>query len=405
MNSDILINEEILELTQVNSYLCKIWEKVDDIPDEWDALVADKDLFLSTKYLCALEDSLPTGMNHYYIGFYKNNKFIGSALFQTTKIKSSEAYRPKYQKTKGIKYVLERYIKANILKLFNFKVLVAGNLMLTGEHSYFYNSNEISKEEFHKLWYNSVVDLKKNKFKPNLTLLKDFFENKKYDFFEAKKDRNVSYSVDPNMILHLKPEWSTINDYCSVLKKKYRARIKTARKKIKPLTSKSLTYSEIISNRESIFNLYKSVSDNASFNTFVLHPDYFIQLKKTLKDDFYLIAYFSGEKIVGFFTVILNQNDLVTHFLGYCPIYNKKHQIYLNMLIDMVEIGLKEHLNNIVFGRTALEIKSTLGAVPYEMEGFMKYENLFLNEIAFYIFKFLNQNNNWIQRKPFKVNK
>ncbi|MFV0238329.1 MAG: hypothetical protein ACK5HU_07360 [Flavobacteriales bacterium] len=403
MDADIVLQDKVIDTVKEEVFTYKLWKKVSDIPICWDQLVASKDLFLSLKYLYALEKKAPIGMKLYFIGFYKDKKLIGATLFQTTQIKASEAYRGlRFSSKKGIRSFIEKFLKTHILKLFNLKILVCGNLMLTGEHSYYFDFNSISEKKALSLWYKAIYNFKKLKYKPDLTLLKDFFDHKKYDFEILKKEHYHSYYVEPNMILHLNPEWNSLADYTAVMKKKYRARVTTARKKFNTTRKKTLSYSEIVEHKSSLFKLYKNVSDNASFNTFILNEDYFQEMKQNLDQKFHLTAYFLEGEIIGFFTVILDQNKIITHFLGYCPKCNKTYQLYLNMLLDMVEIGIKEKAKDIIYARTALEIKSSIGAIPYQMEGFVKYENPFLNKLVFSLFKLVKPKDNWIQRRPFK---
>lgn len=377
------------------------WNQVKHIPKNWDDLVSSHDLFLSRAYFEALEQAMPERMNHHYVGFYCAEKLVGVALFQTTRIKASEAYRPKLSKTNGI-FFIEKFIKTHIPKLFNLNILVGGNLMLTGEHSYYFDFNEIPKHEAINVWYKAINDFKKTQDKLNLTLLKDFFEDKNNAFKTIEKDQNYPYYVEPNMILHLKPEWNTLADYTEAMTKKYRARVRTARKKSILIEKKELSFEEIVAHRESIFSLYESVSENASFNTFLLHENYFEEMKRYMDKKFRLVAYFLEGKIVGFFTLFLEQKDVVTHFLGYCPKLNRSHQLYLNMLFDMVEIGIYEKKESVIYARTALEIKSSIGAVPYQMKGFIKYEKPLLNRTIFSLFQFLKPKDDWEQRNPFK---
>ncbi len=399
MSTEIISQNKVIEAIKSKRFSYTLWRKVDDIPACWDELVAYHDLFLSKAYLSGLEKATPKGMKHYFVGFYNENKLIGVALFQTTHIKTSKSYRFKFSTKKGFSFV-ERLVKTSILKLFNLKIFVAGNLMLTGEHSYYFNS--ISEKEAFEIWYRAINDFKKTVFKPNVTLLKDFFEYKKYDFEIIENDQNHLFYVEPNMILHLNSEWNTLADYTAAMRKKYRARVRVARKKFNGIKRKVLSYSEIIAHHEAIFKLYKSVSKNASFNTFTLSENYFEEMKRSLKDKFRLTAYFLEDEMVGFFTVILDAKKVETHFLGYCPERNKEYQLYLNMLYDMAEIGIYENKEAIIYARTALEIKSSVGAVPYDMKGFMKHENPIINKIAFPIFNFLKPKNHWIQRHPFK---
>ena len=80
----------------------------------------------------------------------------------------------------------------------------------------------------------------------------------------------------------------------------------------------------------------------------------------------------------------------------------QEKQIYLNMLLDMVKFAIEEQFSRVIFGRTALEIKSTIGAEPVEIYGLIKHNNFLINLFMKKIFPSLSPQTEWIQRKPFK---
>jgi hypothetical protein len=49
------------------------------------------------------------------------------------------------------------------------------------------------------------------------------------------------------------------------------------------------------------------------------------------------------------------------------------------MLYDMIAYSINKGYKKIIFARTALEIKSSVGAKPIEMYGLMKHSNYFIN--------------------------
>ena len=91
-----------------------------------------------------------------------------------------------------------------------------------------------------------------------------------------------------------------------------------------------------------------------------------------------------------------------TYFLGYDKTLQKTKQLYLNMLLDMVKFAVEQQLESIVFGRTALEIKSTVGAEPVQIYGLIKHSNFFINKFMSKIFPYIEPKVEWLQRKPFK---
>ena len=106
--------------------------------------------------------------------------------------------------------------------------------------------------------------------------------------------------------------------------------------------------------------------------------------------------------LIGFHTILLNENTLETYFLGYDEEHQKEHMLYLNMLYNMTEFGIEHQFKKIIFGRTALEIKSSIGAEPIDMTGFIFHTNPLINFLMPKIFSKLEPNVSWQQRHPFK---
>jgi len=98
----------------------------------------------------------------------------------------------------------------------------------------------------------------------------------------------------------------------------------------------------------------------------------------------------------------LNGNVLETYFLGYDEQIQKEKMLYLNMLYNMTKFGIENQFEKILFGRTALEIKSSIGAAPILMSGFIYHNNKFINRFIDKIFPKLEPTLVWQQRHPFK---
>ena len=68
----------------------------------------------------------------------------------------------------------------------------------------------------------------------------------------------------------------------------------------------------------------------------------------------------------------------------------------------MTEFGIENSFKRIIFGRTALEIKSSIGAEPIMMSGFMYHQNYWINKLLPKIYPKLEPSLVWQQRHPFK---
>ncbi len=103
-----------------------------------------------------------------------------------------------------------------------------------------------------------------------------------------------------------------------------------------------------------------------------------------------------------FITFLDDGNDLVGHFLGASTDINTKYQLYLNMLIHYIRHGIHGRFQRILLARTAIEIKSSVGAEPEEMMCFIAHRNKLYNRWVPNLLEFLKPRKPYILRTPFK---
>jgi hypothetical protein len=72
------------------------------------------------------------------------------------------------------------------------------------------------------------------------------------------------------------------------------------------------------------------------------------------------------------------------------------------MLYDMLGCSIHNGFKRINFGRTAMEIKSSIGAKPEQLFGWMQHKNTMVNRNLGFIFNLLEPKAKWIERNPFK---
>ena len=76
--------------------------------------------------------------------------------------------------------------------------------------------------------------------------------------------------------------------------------------------------------------------------------------------------------------------------------------MYLNMLYDMVAYSINQGFREIIFARTALEIKSSIGAKPLKMNSFAKHSNPIADVVFEKAYCYLEPDVEWKERNPFK---
>ena len=183
------------------------------------------------------------------------------------------------------------------------------------------------------------------------------------------------------MIIHLKSEWNSFEDYTNALKSRYRVKANRADSKSKVLDAKFFTKADISFYLEELQSLYQNTINNADFNAQILNLNTYVNLKNTYNDAFYVKGYFLDNKLVGFLSAMKNGSNLDAHFIGIDYSNNKEFAIYPRILNDYVRLGISTKASQINLGRTASEIKSTLGAQPRTLTCYCKHKYYLPNQI------------------------
>ncbi|MCH2022226.1 MAG: GNAT family N-acetyltransferase [Saprospiraceae bacterium] len=402
---------DVFNLEGNEGYSIQISKSITEIKDIWDSMAPDTNLFLQSPYLKTLEDFPPEKMAFRYIVFYYNNKPIGVSYNQIFRLNIEDSMRQEgiigdENQNFCIISAISKATKKWFLKHAEFNLLICGNMLLTGEYG-FHFGDKISNETAASLIQDSLETLQAvletEETKINIHLIKDYkIENSEQLKSELQKDTYHPFLMQPSMHMDIRNNWNDFEDYLADMSSKYRVRAKRARKKGKGIIKRELTLKEIEANEIRIHELYKKIADGAGFNAFLLHEKYFTELKRSLKDKYKLTAYFIDNKLVAFYTAIFNYNEMDAHFLGVDNSFNKTHQVYLNILYDLVNRAIEGSSKSIDFARTALEIKSSVGAVAQDMLCFLKHRGTLTSKILPLVFDSLNRKEEWKPRSPFK---
>ncbi len=375
------------------SYNLKIYSKTSNLPENWNAIIGDHNIMLSKEYFCVLEHSKPKNMECFFIGFFYDNELIGGALFQYLNFIQHKTFQ---------KNEVWCSIRNFFARKFSKDVMILGNNMLTGQNGFYFDGSKITLGKVFPLLDEAVRKMQKEIRKTDLIIYKDYQSNFVKYFQDKNHEDYFRFSVQPNMMLKLRENWNSFYDYMHDFSKKYRDRAKSAKKKLTGIEKQELHLPDIKKHQHQMNILYLNVAENAPFNTFFLAENHFEKMKEYLNENFKVFGYFLDGKLIGFYTLILNLKDIDTYFLGYDKDIQKSKQLYLNMLLDMVEFGITQKFSRIIFGRTALEIKSTIGAEPFEIFGLIKHNNFAINPFIKNIFPSISPKTEWIQRRPFK---
>jgi predicted N-acyltransferase len=379
------------------TYTYQIYSSANQLPESWNELAVST-IFLSKEYLVILEKSAPQNMSCHFIGIFEKEILVGIAVSQFVDLNQLESFGDRDK-------CIKSWIRNSVFKNFCSHILLIGNNTLTGQNAFIISENT-NPTEVLKTLKKAVLSLKeifkaKGK-KVHMCGFKDFCKEELSALEIPEFNPYLRFSTQPNMLFTVRENWKIEDDYVAALSKKYRDQYKRARKKATDLVKKQLSLEEIKDQEEVIYDLYYHVAKSAPFNTFFLPKNHFAVFKEQLQENFLFYGYFENEKLIGFNTLIKNGSDLDTYFLGYDDSIQREKMLYLNMLYDMIGYAIKEQFKTVIFARTALEIKSSVGAKPIKMFGLMSHDNKLINRHLDFFFRYLEPETIWKERHPFQ---
>ena len=352
----------------------KIFDTVDNIPETyWNNLKCCTNIYYSPEFLKAFELA-NKNITFNYVFITRAQEAIAFANTQLVTIKVETI-------TQNIK--LNAWLKRQINRMFcknEIRVLFCGNIFLSGEYGTFLKTGEDKVDTFEAL-AEGIKRLSKKTKRLTGAFIKDF---KNESIYITKHLSDFGYTpmqVEPNMIITLNPEWQTFTNYKAALKSKYRVKANKADSKSAALISKNFDAKAIETYKSELQNLYQNTINNADFNAQILNLNTYTYLKESYPELFTVIGYFLDDTLVGFLSAMKNETNLDAHFIGIDYSKNKEFAIYPRILNDYVKLGLSCNATQINLGRTASEIKSTLGAKPETLTCYFKHKNGLLNKV------------------------
>lgn len=362
----------------------EVYETIRQIPD-WNTL--REDVFLSREYLGAKEKSLPENYAQYYVVVRKNGVLVAKAVCQLIEMKLGH-------------FTQRRIIPKWLLNNLKINVLSFGNMFLTGNH--IVEGESTAKDFFYTQSHEIAKKIQQHSQKKILAILYKDYEKKESSERKTQVKALNILRVQPNMVLNIHPAWERFQDYVSAMRAKYRTRVRRTFKKSSQVIFKEYAFNDIVENKAQLYSLFHTVAENASISTYQLTIEYFIELKRHLREEFKFYVGILEEKIVCFYTLIINKEEVETGFLGYNKQYLAQHELYLRMLYEMVEKTISLQKQKVVFSRTALEIKSSVGAEPVPMFILVFSNNIIINRFVNFLVSLFYKEENWEQRNVFK---
>lgn len=345
----------------------------------WNKFIPQSNLLMQADYLSMLEETQQGNMRFKYALVKRDNLSVGVIYFQIVKFEAAQLinYFPE-----GNSFTLSslRKMSSGILSVINATLLVSGNTFMTGENG-FYFKQDIDHITRGKILRKTIREICALDSTVSAVLLSDLYMPKT-DFDSGFLEQGFrEITVESDMSIVIKPEWKSFNDYLQSLSSKYRVRAK----KVYSLCNENhvrtldMTLSDIELHQDRIFDLYGKVMKKADFKLSGLTLDYFRKQKALMPDTYKLYAYFKDDVMIGFISAFILGKRMEVHYVGMDHDICKPIHLYQHMMYDMIALGISAGVDKLHFGRTAPEIKSTIGAVPSPMYGYLKHLNPMVN--------------------------
>ena len=386
-----------------------VYDSVSRIKKEhWNTVASYGSEFLNFPFLTVLENQRPDNMHFHYAIIYDKAKPVAIAYFQVIDF-SSESFGDFLEKDNSdysciVTDYITNHITNHIIKTadrINLRLLICGNACISGEHGFtcIPETDKTKAIDALAAVIHSISKAEKTRGKIAAVLVKDFYTSSLNVMKEFEEFKYHDFLVEPNMMIPI--HWKTFQEYQNAMSKKYRNRAKNVVKKGTDIERRYFSEEDILANSNEIQHLYNNVHLKAKFRMAALTSSYFAEMKKVMGNKFSFTAYYYHQKLVGFKTTFILKEENEAHFIGLDYSLNREIDIYQNILYDYVKEAIENGSKRLLLGRTASEIKSTVGAEALELTCYIRHRNPLSNRIIKPFVDYFRPSD-WTPRNPFK---
>ena len=180
---------------------------------------------------------------------------------------------------------------------------------------------------------------------------------------------------DPEMIVHLDPLWNTLEDCMPSLVTKSRTKFKRIQSLSEDFEMEMWSLEQLEEEGYELIELYRLVFERSGFRLGSLHLEELIESKRFWGEAFVVSVYVLEGKRVGFQCAYVTSDATEAFFVGFKPELTKSHAIYQRMLLEFIQLGITAGSKEVHMGRTALDVKSSIGALPRRLQCDVKFRN------------------------------
>jgi predicted N-acyltransferase len=283
-----------------------------------------------------------------------------------------------------------------VLRLLKLRVVALGNGLLTNISNLY-----IPKISDKSLFVKNLLNAIQEDFGVGKFIIPDhFFKALNIDNPNEAFPELIKIEVDEDMQMKIPQEWQTFEDYRQALKKKYRSRLKSVLKKSDAVSVKELDKEGLEKYAQKMQELFANVHQKSAFAIAPFHTDIYRDLIMLDNPQCLVFGYFLNDEMIAFSSELRTEKTLYSYFIGLDYRYNRSHRVYEKILNQTIKGAIEHNKQHLVFGRTAAEFKSNVGATPIQSHIYIYLKSPLLRRILRPVLSQIKPKV-WTQRKPF----
>ena len=365
------------------------------LPASWSQLVSPDHPLLGTEWMAAAHDALPDGSLSRCVLAWDGDALVGAAFFEGIPLKVGSLgaieSSASWQSKAALRLVAAAHRGAP-------HVVVCGDIIRTDTPGAHFDPGVCQPASlFHAMAEAARIDMGVSTC---MVICSARSLGAHADELPTLGYHRID-TAEPPMRVELSPEWHTFDDYLGAMRPKYRQRARSARKKAKKITRTWLSPVEIGASVEAFDALLQPILEKAPVTLSAPGGETVVALKRTLGDACRVRAYHLDGQLVAF-AVSLHTTDAVEGLLvGFDQAQNRSLKLYQNILYDFIDEALAAGVSRTCLGRTALEIKSAVGATPSEIPVYVRHPSFLMHSVLGWAAGGL-PTPTWTPRNPFR---
>lgn len=351
-----------------------IYSSLNEVPRQvWDQFATKGGLLLNVEALQALEQDADPH-SYRYVVFSRNGEEIGIAFFMAIHYQGISIHQLIQRSSPRLSSLL-RKLKTGV-KPVQGVVLSCGHPVTPFERGYVFRDDveeDVIADALEQAAGLVRTGLQISQKHPQATLLQGSFhpsalERRGYSRFQSM----------PRMQITLNPAWENFQEFLESLTSKYRIKAKRADTKSAELQVHQLSVHELMRFIPDMKRLHEDMLIEADFRLQAMQIERLTRLVKRCPDQVKIYGYFLEDHMLGFRVSFLHHCVLHAPLVGFDPSFNRLYSIYPRMLNDYLREAIEARCESLDLGRTAEEIKSTIGAVALPESFLLSHHGLLM---------------------------